>query len=96
MERIEREKRVVEKMIRLYCRGKEGNKELCDDCRALLSYAHARLSHCKFGNNKTSCKRCPIHCYKPNMRARMREVMRYSGPRMLLHHPIAAVRHIFE
>lgn len=96
MEKIEREKRIVESMIRLYCRGKEGNNELCDDCRALLTYAHARLSRCKFGNDKTSCKRCPIHCYKPDMRSRMRQVMRYSGPRMLFHHPITALRHIFE
>ena len=83
-------------MIRLYCRKKEGNSELCPECRELLDYALLRLSRCKFGEKKTSCKRCPIHCYKPDMRQRMREVMRYSGPRMLFYEPLEAIRHIFK
>ena len=37
---IEREKRVVTQMIRLYCRHKEGNATLCPACQALLEYAH--------------------------------------------------------
>ena len=96
MNRIDKEKRVVEVMIRLYCRKKEGNSELCPECRELLDYALLRLSRCKFGEKKTSCKRCPIHCYKPDMRQRMREVMRYSGPRMLFYEPLEAIRHIFK
>lgn len=96
MTRIEREKRVVEQMIRLYCRKKEGNEDLCAGCRELLSYAHWRLNVCKFVERKPSCKKCPVHCYKREMRERIREVMRYSGPRMLLHHPISAIRHLME
>ena len=38
-------------------------------------------------------RRCPIHCYRPDMRSLMRQVMRYSGPRMLLRHPWATLRH---
>ena len=94
--RIEREKHTVSLMIRLYCRKKEGNKELCNDCKALEEYAHQRLSACKYGEQKTSCKKCPTHCYRKDMRERIREVMRFSGPRMLLYHPIEAVRHMFE
>lgn len=30
------------------------------------------------------------------MRERIREVMRFSGPRMIFHHPVAAVRHVTE
>ena len=52
-------------MVRLYCRKQEGNDCLCEECRALLEYAHARLEHCPFGERKTSCKHCKIHCYKP-------------------------------
>ena len=70
-------------MVRLYCRKQEGNDCLCEECRALLEYAHARLEHCPFGERKTSCKHCKIHCYKPGMRQKMRQVMRYAGPRML-------------
>ena len=95
MSRIEREKRVVGMMVRLYCRKQEGNDCLCEECRALLEYAHARLEHCPFGERKTSCKHCKIHCYKPGMRQQMRQVMRYAGPRMLFYHPLIALRHLF-
>ncbi|MFR8835497.1 MULTISPECIES: nitrous oxide-stimulated promoter family protein [Bacteroides] len=94
--RIDREKRIVELMIRLYCRKKEKNKYLCIQCEELLRYAHARLDHCPFGENKSSCKQCTVHCYKPVMRERMRQVMRFSGPRMLLYTPWEAIKHLFQ
>ena len=62
MNRIKEEQRVVEQMIRLYCRKMEGNKELCPSCKELLQYATARLGRCKFGENKPTCKKCPILC----------------------------------
>ena len=68
-----REQRVVEQMIRLYCRHKEGHATLCPTCR-----------------------RCPIHCYRPAMRERIRCIMRWAGPRMLLYHPLAALRHLWD
>ena len=94
MGRIDREKRVVEKMIRIYCRHKEGNRELCGDCAALLAYALSRLEHCRFGAGKGVCRSCPVHCYRPEMRRRIRMVMRFSGPRMLLYAPLEAIRHL--
>ena len=45
---------------------------------------------------KTFCANCRVHCYKPEMRGKIREVMRYSGPRMMLHHPVMAARHVIE
>jgi hypothetical protein len=30
------------------------------------------------------------------MRDRVKEVMRFSGPRMLLRHPILAIRHLLD
>lgn len=96
MNRIDEEKQVVELMVRLYCRKREGNKALCDSCSELLQYAHARLSHCPFGDGKSTCRLCTIHCYKPDMREKMRLVMRYAGPRMILYHPIAALKHIWR
>lgn len=96
MNRIDEEKQVVEWMVRLYCRKKEGNKALCASCSELLQYAHARLSHCPFGDGKSTCRLCTIHCYKPDMREKMRLVMRYAGPRMILYHPIAALKHLWR
>lgn len=93
--RIEQEKIVVERMIYLYCSKKEKNKKLCPFCRELLLYARSRLEHCPFGEDKSSCRICAIHCYRPDMRARMQAVMRYSGPRMMFYHPLDAFLHIW-
>lgn len=96
MNRIEREKKTIGLMIALYCRRREKNAQLCDDCRQLLAYACRRLDACRFANAKSACKKCPVHCYAPRYRAKIREVMRFSGPRMILYHPVAALRHLAE
>lgn len=92
--RIEKEKRIIAMMIRLYCRRREGNAELCPSCRELLDYACRRLTLCPFGEKKKSCRRCTVHCYSPAMRARIRQVMRFSGPRMIFFHPLETLRHL--
>lgn len=94
--RIEQEKQNIELMIRIYCRHREGNKQLCGECTDLLGYAHARLSHCSFGEQKSTCRLCSIHCYKPEMKERIRQVMRYAGPRMFVYHPFMALQHYWQ
>lgn len=94
--RIEEERRTVELMIRLYCRHKEGNRELCEGCREVLEYADVRLSKCRYGNGKPTCRQCPTHCYRSDMRRRICEIMRYAGPRMIIYHPIAAIKHLLR
>lgn len=95
--RREREKRTVSLMIRLYCRKKHGTRgELCAECQELLDYAFLRVDRCPFMETKTFCSNCRVHCYKANMREHIREVMRFSGPRMIFRHPVMAVRHIIE
>ena len=94
MTRIEREKRTVSAMLSLYCRAHHSpGAGLCEDCQRLHDYALARLDRCPFGAGKPTCARCPVHCYKPDMRARIRTVMRYSGPRMAYRHPLLALMH---
>lgn len=83
-------------MIRLYCHRFEGNNDLCVDCRQVLDYAMTRLDHCKYGNGKPTCKKCPVHCYRPDMKDRIRQIMRWSGPRMIIYHPIAAIKHLLR
>jgi len=95
--RIAREKKTVAAMVKLYCRGQHRPAAgLCPACTELLAYAHKRLERCMFGENKTTCSRCPVHCYRPDMRERIVEVMRYAGPRMLVVHPLAAIRHLLD
>ena len=93
----EREKRMVSQMIALYCRKKHHTRGgLCPQCAALDAYAKMRADKCPFMETKTFCSNCRIHCYKPDMRAKIREAMRFAGPRMILHHPVAAIRHVVE
>jgi hypothetical protein len=94
---IRRDAATVAAMVRIYCSGRHGTKRgpLCASCATLLAYSHARLARCPFGPDKTTCRDCPVHCYRAAERAEMREVMRYAGPRMLLRHPLAAIRHLW-
>ena len=92
----EREKETVSLMIALYCRGNHGGRELCPECAALDAYARLRSDKCPFMETKTFCSNCRVHCYKADMRAKIQAVMRYSGPRMLFHHPVLAIRHLIE
>ncbi len=92
----EREKEVVSLMISLYCRKQHGTKTLCPECAALDAYARLRSDLCPFMETKTFCSNCKVHCYKPEMREKIRTVMRFSAPRMLLYHPVMAIRHLME
>ena len=97
-EKREREKKTVWEMISLYCRKKHGTVrgKLCDECKGLAEYAFQRSDKCPFMARKTFCSNCKVHCYKPEMREQIRKVMRYSGPRMIFHHPVMAIRHLIE
>jgi hypothetical protein len=95
--RILRERRTVEAMIWLYCQAHHGtHSDLCAECKPLMAYASERLAKCPFQENKTVCAKCRVHCYKAQMRQRIREVMRYAGPRMLRRHPVMALQHVWD
>jgi len=98
--RLRREWRTLEAMIALSCRGRNharqrgGRGALCPACSELRCYAEQRLLRCPFGAEKPTCNNCLVHCYRPEMRERVREVMRFAGPRMLLRHPVLALLHL--
>jgi hypothetical protein len=98
--RLRREYRTIESMLEIWCAGHHGRAAardgLCDECMELLAYAGQRLVKCPYGEDKPTCAKCPVHCYKRLQRDRVREVMRYAGPRMLLRHPWQALLHILD
>ncbi len=84
------------RMIRLFCRARHGTKtSLCADCSVLLARVLERLRSCT-RDPKPACRDCAAHCYPPPVRARIKEVMRFSGPRMLLLHPLLTLRHYLK
>lgn len=98
------EAEVMSMMIGIYCRGhhhanrsaaSESEPSLCPDCRRLLTYARSRITACPRMDVKSFCSACPVHCYSREMREKIREVMRWSGPRMLLHHPLMTLHHMW-
>lgn len=92
-----KEKKTVSRMIGIYCRAKHHQKRaLCDECRQLEEYCHTRLERCPFKENKPTCKKCAIHCYQEVYKEKIREIMRFSGPRMVFYHPIEAIKHLLH
>lgn len=94
----EKEKKLIPVMIRKYCHAKHHTrgKEICPRCQELTDYALFRLERCPFKVHKKFCSFCKIHCYKPEMRNQIKEVMRWSGPRMIFVHPLYAFLHVFQ
>ena len=94
----EKEKKLIPVMISKYCHGNHNTKgkAICDECQELTEYALFRLGKCPFKINKKFCSFCKIHCYKPDMREKIKAVMKYSGPRMLFTHPIFAISHVVQ
>lgn len=96
------EMKTVTAMVEIYCRahhhadGSLCQHSLCQQCNDLVDYARMRLDRCPYGESKPTCNKCPIHCYKQEQKEQMRLVMRYSGPRMLLSHPLLAIRHLYK
>ncbi|MGM0126412.1 hypothetical protein IGI37_003841 [Enterococcus sp. AZ194] len=89
---IREEMKLVSCMIELYYKHNKGDVPE----NRMASYAEQRLLFCQFGEEKTTCQKCPVHCYQEVYRTQMKQIMRYSGPRMLLVHPILTLRHGFR
>jgi len=95
--RLNREKKTIEAMMGIYCQAHHHSQgKLCQECGELLHYAFARIEKCPHGDQKPACAKCRIHCYNKAMRDRVRQVMRFSGPRMMLRHPLLTALHYLD
>lgn len=92
-----RDIKTIEVMIKIYCHGKHRTGvKFCPKCKELLRYAIKRINRCQLKERKTICAQCLVHCYTPFMREKIRDVMCYSGPRMMYKHPILTLFHLFD
>jgi hypothetical protein len=64
---------------------------LCDDCKKLLLYAASKRMICPY-DPKPACKDCTTHCYAEPNRSKIRQVMRYSGMRMIFKGSISYIK----
>ncbi|MEA3286545.1 MAG: nitrous oxide-stimulated promoter family protein [Candidatus Marinimicrobia bacterium] len=95
--RMNREAETIKVMVGIYCGHHHQLKVSdCETCSVIQNYALDRLHFCPYQEGKTSCKNCPIHCYKPAMKDEVKKVMRFAGPRMALRHPILTIFHFID
>ncbi len=94
--RLQRERETIQRMAGLYCQNTHhtAKGDLCPECRQLVEYALERLRRCPFQENKPTCAKCTVHCYQPTMRGKVRQMMRKTGPLMLLRHPVLSFLHL--
>jgi YbgA-like uncharacterized protein len=85
--RIDREKRIITNMLLLYCKDHHNSLELCESCNDLKEYTFKRLISCPFEKNKPTCSKCTNHCYNKIEKKKIKEVMKYAGPKMLRKFP---------
>jgi len=67
---------------------------VCKECSDFLLYAFERRLRCPLAE-KPVCKHCPVHCYKPEYRAKVREIMRFSGQYLIMRGRLDLLWHYF-
>jgi len=67
---------------------------VCKECRDFLLYAFERRLRCPL-EEKPLCKHCPVHCYKPEYRKKVREIMRFSGQHLIMRGRLDLLWHYF-
>ena len=101
--------RLIGKFVEVYCAGKHGGAEhaparlpaglgernLCPECRAFLEYAVTKRLKCPLEAEKPTCKHCRIHCYDRPRREKVREIMSYSGRRLMMRGRLDYLWHYF-
>ena len=92
---LKNEKKTVKAMIRIYCSAHHKTENrLCFECQNVYEYAEFRINKCNFKFQNLVCSECRVHCFNPEMREKIKQIMRYAGPGMIWKHPFLAVRYL--
>jgi hypothetical protein len=90
---FEKKKKVLEAMFDIYIKKNPKEKDVADD---LKKYSLARLEKCPNIEKDIYCKSCKIRCYSKENQEKIKKVMRFSGPRMIIYHPFMAFDHLIS
>lgn len=105
----EKDIRLIGTFVEVYCAGRHGSSErslfclpagvggrrLCSECAEFMAYAVARRMKCPLEAGKPSCKHCRVHCYTKANLAKVKEIMAYSGKKLLLRGRLDYLWHYF-
>ena len=74
--------------------GRCGTFDLCPECAGILAHGIMKRRKCPL-DPKPTCKGCHIHCYSKEYRARIREIMAFSGRRLIMRGRLDYLWHYF-
>ena len=95
--RINNEVTILTIMIKIFCLGhKHASNDICQNCNELLTYSVNKTKKCIFKEYKPTCRKCTTHCYNEIQRDLIKNVMRYSGIRMLIKYPFLTIQHLLR
>lgn len=105
---MQKDLRVIGRFTEVWCDGhRHGDRQpmvvpgghrpllLCPACAEFFAYAVMKRQKCPLEAEKPSCKHCRIHCYAPQQRAMVRQIMAWSGRRMILRGRLDYLWHYF-
>ena len=101
--------KLIGKFVEVYCTGNHGAVErvvfslpaglgercLCPECTIFMQYAVTRRIKCPLEAEKPTCKHCRIHCYNKANLAKVKEIMAYSGRKLMLRGRLDYIWHYF-
>jgi hypothetical protein len=101
--------KLIGKFVEVYCQGYHGASErnlfslpaglgerrFCPECSQFMKYAVTRRIKCPLEAEKPSCKHCRTHCYNKGNLAKVKEIMAYSGMKLMLRGRLDYVWHYF-
>ena len=92
---VPKERENIRKTFGVYCNANHGTTDgkLCPKCTALLSTVMLKIQRCPYGITKPICDACETPCFGESVTKDFRDVMKSGQKKMLLSHPLMAVKH---
>lgn len=92
---VPKEKENIRKTFGVYCNANHGttDNKLCPKCTALLTTVMLKIQRCPYGIAKPICDGCETPCFGEVPTNEFRNIMKAGQKKMLLSHPLMAVKH---
>lgn len=69
--------------------------DLCPECARLCTHAFVKRLNCQC-DPKPQCKHCSVQCYHPEYQQQIREVMKYSGRKLVMRGRLDYLLHLLR
>lgn len=96
--RVQRDLRTLQAIGSIYCAAHHAgalkdDAGMCEECAAVIKYTHERASACPY-NHEGNCQDCKLKCNRGEQQQRIKAIMKYAAPRMLVKHPIMTMEYL--